>query len=88
MLDGGRIIDGDEDGIVEIPRGAGPFRSNVGRVENDKDVMIGVVRGGVTPWVLGNFLPYNGVILGFIIDFAGGGAFSPKYVPVYYLESK
>jgi hypothetical protein len=81
MLDGGRIIDADEDGHVEIHRGAGAFRSNAGRVEN-KGVMIGIVRRGVTPWILGNFIPYNGVLLGMIVDFTGGGAFDPKYVPI------
>jgi len=82
----GRIVDGDEDGVVEISRGAGPFRSNSGRVENNKDETIGVIRSGVTPWVLGNLLPNNGVVLGFGTDFIGGGAFAPKFIPLTSIE--
>ena len=80
MLDGG-TYDSGYNGVVRIHRGAGAFRSNVGRVEVDGK-LVGVVQERVTGWVIGNFFPYNGVILGFIVDFAGGGAFSPKYVPL------
>lgn len=66
-------------GIAEIPRGAGPLRSNSGRIEKDGQV-IAVVRAGFNWWTLGNLLPYNGVIIGTGIDLIGGGAFNPHVV--------
>jgi hypothetical protein len=66
-------------GLVEIPRGAGPFRSNVGRVEKDEKV-IALIQRRFNGWTLGNLLPYNGIIIGFGIDFLGGAAYSPKVV--------
>ena len=69
--------DSDHDGSIKIPRGAGPFRSNVGRVEKDGYV-IGVVRGRVNWWIAGNFV-YGGAP-GAIVDFADGAAYNPQIV--------
>ena len=73
--------DSDHDGSIKIPRGAGPFRSNVGRVEKDGYV-IAVVRGRINWWIAGNY--YCGYIPGLVTDFAGGAAYNPKVV--YLME--
>ena len=71
--------DSDGDGIVRIPRGAGPFRPNVGRVEKD-GYMTAIVQRRVNWWIVGNVV-YGGPI-GLIGDFVGGGAYDPK---IFYL---
>ena len=69
--------DNDKNGLVEIPRGAGVFRPNTGRVEKD-DYMIGHVAGRLNWWIAGNY--FYGYIPGLIVDFVSGGAYSPKVV--------
>ena len=76
-LAAGAITDEDHDGVVRIPRGAGPFRPNVGRVEKD-GYMTGVVRGRVNWWIGGNWV-YGG-FPGLIVDLADGAAYSPTVV--------
>lgn len=77
MHAGGKIADEDHDGIVTVPRGAGPFRPNRGRLEKD-NYMIGVVQGRVNWWIAGNYI--YGWIPGLVIDLAGGGGFNPHVV--------
>lgn len=77
----GAVADGDKDGIVEVSRGAGAFRANAGRVEKD-GYMLAIVQRRVNGWIVGNFLPYNGIIVGLGVDFIGGGAYNPTVVYV------
>jgi hypothetical protein len=78
-LAGGAVIDGDRDGMVTVPRGAGAFRGNAGRVEVDGK-MVGVVQRRVNGWIIGNWL-YGG-FPGLAVDFVGGAAYDPKVVLV------
>jgi hypothetical protein len=77
MHAGGSITDENHDGLVTVPRGAGAFRPNRGRLERD-GYMTAVIQGRVNWWILGNVL-YGGP-LGLGGDFIGGGAYSPTVV--------
>ena len=77
MHAGGSIVDENRDGSSTVPRGAGPFRPNRGRLEKD-NYMIGVVQGRVNWWIAGNYI--YGWIPGLITDLAGGGGFNPHVV--------
>ena len=80
----GTYPDSDGNGIVKIPRGAGAFRPNTGRVEKD-GYMTGVVQRRINWWVLGNGV-YGG-FPGLVVDFAGGGAYNPTVVYLAKPES-
>jgi hypothetical protein len=73
----GAIVDEDRDGLVIVPRGAGPFRPNVGRVEKD-GYQIGVLQRRMNWWIAGNWV-YGG-FPGLFIDFIDGAAYSPTVV--------
>ena len=81
MQAGGSIIDENHDGIVTVPRGAGAFRPNRGRLEKG-GYMIGLVKGRINWWILGNVV-YGGPI-GVGGDLIGGGGFNPT---VFYLAT-
>ena len=77
MHTGGSIVDEDHNGIVTVPRGAGAFRPNRGRLEKD-GYMLAVIQGRINWWILGNIV-YGGPI-GVGGDLIGGGGFNPKVV--------
>ena len=76
-LAAGAQEDSDRDGAIKIPRGAGAFRANAGRIERD-GYMTAVIQRRLNWWIAGNW--FCGGFPGLGIDFLDGAAYNPTVV--------